>query len=592
MPVSPWIIIGSAFILGAVLVVMAWINLNREKAYITRILSEKGAALIKSFEAGARTGMRGDLGSQLKLQTLLQETAAQSDILYLTVTNASGTIVAHSAQERIGQQFLSPSSFQSLDPGPDIQTRILSPPDLPRAFLVYRAFSPLQAGPARTGMGPRPMPGWESGHMHGGMGRAHGMGGRFFGSRDFLQTTHYIFVGLEIEPWEEARAIDVRNTVVIAGVLLLLSLTGVVSLFWANRVQVSTQLLQDQQAFSAVVMTHLPVGLIVLDRRQTVSFVNRAFQDLAGKGRSLLGQRPQDALPEELIQLIQELETERIILEREVQCRFPGRAVPVSVSGAEIFSQEGLLLGKVLILRDLREVKALEDTVRRQEKMAAIGNLAAGVAHEIRNPLSSIKGYATYFKHKFKPGSSEQEAARILIQEVDRLNRTVTELLELSRPSHLDRQDVGLKDLIQRSLQLIEQDAEHKGIGIHFAPEDGDAMICADPDRLNQALLNLYVNALQAMDRGGRLMVRLGPHTMGEDVIQVSDTGPGIPAEQREKIFDPYFSTKKTGTGLGLAIVHKIIEAHGGRIHVQSQPGSGSTFTIALPKDEACPSKH
>jgi len=171
------------------------------------------------------------------------------------------------------------------------------------------------------------------------------------------------------------------------------------------------------------------------------------------------------------------------------------------------------------------------------------------------------------------------------------LNRTVTELLEFARPSQLDRQAVQLDDLIRRSLQFIEQDAEHKGVRIDFKHETDGQIICADPDRLNQALLNLYVNAIQAMDSGGQLNVSLGPHTRREAIIRVSDTGPGMPSEEQRKIFDPYFSTKKTGTGLGLAIVHKIIEAHGGRIKVHSLAGSGSTFIIVLPKEEVCPSK-
>jgi two-component system sensor histidine kinase HydH len=589
MPVSPWIVIGSAMILGIVLIVMAWFNLNREKAYITRILTEKGAALIKSFEAGARTGMRGDLGSQLKLQTLLRETAAQSDIVVLTVTDDSGTILAHSNEEQIGHTFLDLDRLGDLNPDKNIQSSILSVPQLPRAFLVYSTFTPLRTGAHRMGMGPGHMPDWQS--RHGGMGMHHGMGGHFFGSQDFLQNKHYIFVGLEIAPWEEARAIDVRNTVIIAGVLLLLGVAGVVSLLWANRVQVSTQLLQDQQAFSAEVMAHLPVGLIVLDRRKNITFVNQAFLDMVGNGGRFLGRDPQDVLPQDLVLLIQDFETEHIILEREVECQLQHTLVPLSVSGAKISSQDDVLIGWVLILRDLREVKALEETIRHHEKMAAIGNLAAGVAHEIRNPLSSIKGYATYFKSKFHPGSSEQEAARILIQEVDRLNRTVTELLEFARPSQLDRQTVQLDDLVRRSLQFIEQDAEHKGVRIDFKHNTDGQTICADPDRLNQALLNLYVNAIQAMDSGGQLNVSLGPHSSQEAIIRVSDSGPGIPSEEQGKIFDPYFSTKKSGTGLGLAIVHKIIEAHGGRIKVHSLAGSGSTFIIVLPKEELCPSK-
>jgi two-component system sensor histidine kinase HydH len=266
-----------------------------------------------------------------------------------------------------------------------------------------------------------------------------------------------------------------------------------------------------------------------------------------------------------------------------MECRFAGgRIVPVSVSASRIVNEVGDFVGEVMILRDLGEVRRLQDEVRRQENLAALGSLAAGVAHEIRNPLSAIKGLASFFAAQFEDGSDAQDAAGVMIQEVDRLNRAITELLDFARPTDLKPQSADLPALLDRSLKMIQQDAAAKNIRIELKINEGVCPAMIDPDRLTQCLLNLYLNAIEAMEDGGVLAVDCCPEDGGLK-ITVSDTGRGIAPEHLSKIFDPYFTTKKTGTGLGLAIVHKIIEAQLGRIKVESTPGRGSSFSIRLP---------
>jgi two-component system, NtrC family, sensor histidine kinase HydH len=234
-------------------------------------------------------------------------------------------------------------------------------------------------------------------------------------------------------------------------------------------------------------------------------------------------------------------------------------------------------------MRDLREIRRLQNEVRRQEKLAAMGGLAAGVAHEVRNPLSSIKALATFFAEQFEEGSESNEAAKVMVQEVDRLNRVITELLEFSRPTDLKRQVCEVKELINRSIQLIQQEAANKHIDIKVNLPESLCTAWIDPDRLTQCLLNLYVNAIQAMAGGGTLTVGGTPGEDGDVKIVVSDTGGGIPGDQVDKIFNPYFTTKGKGTGLGLAIVQKIVSDHGGSIAVQSANGQGASFSICIP---------
>ncbi len=215
------------------------------------------------------------------------------------------------------------------------------------------------------------------------------------------------------------------------------------------------------------------------------------------------------------------------------------------------------------------EVARLEGEVRRNEKMAAIGTLAAGVAHEIRNPLSSIKGYATYFSGLFPEGSEDKEAAVVMVNEVNRLNRVITDLLGLAKPSDVKLKPVTAQLIIQHVLRLVRQNASNRNVRINykFAPRVPEIM--ADMERLSQALLNLSLNALDAMGNGGELLIAISGGKKRVCII-VKDTGAGISKEVISKIFDPYFTTKRTGTGLGLPMVFKIVKGHSGRIGVSS----------------------
>jgi two-component system sensor histidine kinase HydH len=228
-------------------------------------------------------------------------------------------------------------------------------------------------------------------------------------------------------------------------------------------------------------------------------------------------------------------------------------------------------------------VRRLEQEVKRSQRLAAVGRLAAGVAHEIRNPLSSIKGFATYFKEKLQDVPEARDTAGIMIQEVERLDRVIGQLLEFARPSQLFTAPVRAADLVGHSLRLIEGDARAKGIELTSKIPENLPEINVDADRMSQVLLNLYLNAIQAMDAGGTLAIEVcRDETRKSTQILIRDNGPGIPDQDRERIFDPYFTTKPDGTGLGLAIVHKIIEAHGGEIDIESRPGQGTKVTVTL----------
>ena len=419
------------------------------------------------------------------------------------------------------------------------------------------------------------------------MMQRHGMGADSTGdwlSADKRQKL-LIVVGLDVTPFEEAIQSDIRTTVVLSVIMLVLGFGGFVSLFWMYSYRGARKSLQDTSAFADEVVSHLPVGLIATDRSGCITFFNAAAEKITGLKKTFtLNKNPKTILPDGLCGLQQKLDQGETISEQEMECVFSGtRKTAVSVSATRITNDSGDFVGQVLILRDLSEIRRLQDQIHRQEKLAAMGGLAAGVAHEVRNPLSSIKALATFFAGQFADGSQAREAAGVMIQEVDRLNRVITELLDFARPSDLNRQpnDIGL--LLSRSIQLIQQDAANKHIDIDLHTEKGVCAPWIDSDRLAQCLLNLYINAIQSMENGGTLTVRCTAAGTGDVNITVKDTGLGIPPDQLNKIFDPYFTTKKRGTGLGLAIVYKIIEAHQGQIAVHSATGQGTSFTITIP---------
>jgi two-component system sensor histidine kinase HydH len=239
----------------------------------------------------------------------------------------------------------------------------------------------------------------------------------------------------------------------------------------------------------------------------------------------------------------------------------------------------------VLLLKDLQEVYALRREIHRNQRLASVGRLAAGVAHEVRNPLSSIKGFATYFKERYREKPEDQQIAGIMIQEIDRLNRVIGQLLDFARPIKVAAKTVAVPQLVADSLKLVEARAKEKAIGIETTIVPQLLTVCLDPDRIKQVLLNLYLNALDAMEAGGRLSVSAAAEDHDRWIVfRVSDTGHGISKENQSQIFDPYYTTKSTGTGLGLAIAHNIVDAHGGRIEVVSTAGEGTTVTVRIPK--------
>jgi signal transduction histidine kinase len=236
----------------------------------------------------------------------------------------------------------------------------------------------------------------------------------------------------------------------------------------------------------------------------------------------------------------------------------------------------------------LRELRQIEEELRRKDRLAALGELSAGVAHEIRNPLGIIKSSAQVLAKNPAEKERVKELTGFIIEEVERLNRVITNFLDFARPRAMNKENVSVAAALDKSLRLCENRLKKANISVKKDFSTDNNTVFADGELLRQAFLNLFINAAEAMPGGGTLTIsarRRESDKEGKDFMEVivSDTGFGIPEEVRSKIFNPFFSTKENGSGLGLSIVHKIIESHNGEITLRTSPEKGTAFIISLP---------
>ncbi len=222
------------------------------------------------------------------------------------------------------------------------------------------------------------------------------------------------------------------------------------------------------------------------------------------------------------------------------------------------------------------------EQMKRAERMFAVGQLAAGLAHEIRNPLGSVAGAAGILQRNANLEPKHKECVEIINKESQRLNRLLTDFLDFARPRTPECQPIDVNALLDSVLKLAAHGIDMEGIHLRRDAGVPVPQIEGDPEMLEQMLLNLVMNAIQAMPGGGEIVVSAALH-QGKLLIRVRDQGCGIDAALRDKIFDPFFTTKESGTGLGLPVAHQIVEQHGGILTAEPNPDAGMTFSVALP---------
>jgi PAS domain S-box-containing protein len=354
--------------------------------------------------------------------------------------------------------------------------------------------------------------------------------------------------------------------------------------------------LHEQQEFARRLIESFPDLIVVLDRDCKFTFVSNRIREVLGLAPADLiglryGQRAHAedrAALDEMVQSIISGEKTNVTLEYRTQ-HVDGTWRMLRATAAPIGNPDGTVSGMVASLRDVTELNRLEQQVVQSEKLAAMGQMIAGVAHELNNPLTAILAVSDMLReHSDDPGHKRQ--LELLHQQARRAADIVQDLLSFARPPAPRKGRVQIADVLRRALHLHEYSLRRNNVSVDYLPERGIPDVVGDANQLIQVFLNLVVNAEQAIREvreGGTIRVRMGRGAAGEPTVwaSIQDDGPGIPPDILEKIFDPFFTTKRPGrgTGLGLSISMAIVREHGGEIEVQSAPGGGAVFLVTLP---------
>jgi two-component system sensor histidine kinase PilS (NtrC family) len=363
-------------------------------------------------------------------------------------------------------------------------------------------------------------------------------------------------------------------------------LTAYLSGYLSSRLEKTAQKLEeknldfrDLEFFNREVVENLPSGLFTTDISGTVMIFNRSAEIITGVKRDLLvGRKIYDILPIFTFPF-SEGRKEEVITVNGVQ-----KIIGLGVSPLRGVSEN--IKGFVAIFQDLTQLKKLEAGIKQKEKWAAIGELSSSIAHEIRNPLASLKGSIELLKEDTVAENYKERLMEIALQEMDRLNRIITDFLTYSRPTPPELQKIDIHKLLDETLDLLEN--VHQGdnvVSLRKTYTTGPIEATVDPQKMRQVFWNLGINAIESMPGGGTLTVSV-EDSESTVTIAFQDSGSGIEEKDIEKIFYPFFTTKERGTGLGLAIAYRIVEEHEGRLTVNSKPGLGTTFEVILPKKD------
>jgi len=560
-------IVAVGFILLVLISISTYRNLDRQKTIALSFLHRQGEGLILSLEASARTGMKSLMWQEVTLGSLLQETAKNRDIAYVYIIDEHGTVVHHSDPAKAGTIVDWKPDINAED---QIDTRITTLSDNTHIYELAKFFSPMYE-PTMLHHRNSQM-GLDSGHP----------------ASSHSHRGDSIILGMKMTAYAQARQADIQHAFIMAAIILILGSGALFFIFVIQNYYLVAKTLKQTKDYTREVVANMANGLISIDSEgKIVSFNLLALELLDIEESKAQGMDLTKVLDFELSGIQNTLINCVPVLDFEVyQQHEPGEMVPLALSATPIKNGKGGCNGAVIVLRDLREIKLLQEKVKRSEKLAAIGELAAGVAHEIRNPLSSIRGFAQFLRHSLKDKPQEKEYAETMVTEVDRINRVVTDLLTFARPMTVEMSPTDITELIEHSIRLVEADALSRDVNIQMNISDL-TKLPLDANQITQALLNLLLNALQTLPPKGN--IEIGAELNASDSrlhLWVKDDGPGIPGTQIEKIFEPFYTTREKGTGLGLSIVHKIVENHNGELRVDSPPigmPRGCCFSIMLP---------
>lgn len=356
---------------------------------------------------------------------------------------------------------------------------------------------------------------------------------------------------------------------------------------------------QNGRIYNDLLLDYLVNGVVATDMQRRITVCNREAERILRIHPRHLQRQSASALPESLLEIISRTFATHTEI-RDQQIVIPGRDgvedIPLNVGSTLFHGHTGEPLGVLLVFNDLTAVHKLEQQVRRTDRLASLGTLAAGMAHEIKNPLVTVKTFTQLLPERFDEEEFRASFTEMVGHEVTRIDTLVNQLLHFARPSKPSLLPIRIHPLICNTLNLISQSMKQKRISVTTSLDAECDLILGDADLLVQALINFLLNAIESMESDGSITIltkvaNINPATDNDQanekfaaiVLSIADTGPGIPSEHLQHIFDPFFTTKANGTGLGLSVAHEIVIKHNGSVDVESTLGHGSVFRLFFP---------
>lgn len=528
---------------------------REEMFYALYLRSESLAWAVEGVaRVAGRKGFAGDLASMLK------EMGRQPGIAWIAIVSNSGQIIMDSNPPLVGQQLYTAKEMAGLKAANYLKGRFS--PDDPQIFETWRSFLPQRLQ--------------ERHHAN-------------------VKGMDVIFVALDAASFANDLQKYRWQLWLMAFFAIMTLLSALALSHYIYHYRLSRRNLAETKALADQVIDSYPSPLLVLDQKGEVLLRNRPavrfFQPDLGQGK----------LPEppgfSWQKLFAALTPKCPLLEQELQWLLPtGELTPIILCAVRIDNTQPETTGYLVIVRELAQIRRLQQQLEESQRLSAMGKLASGIAHEIRNPLSSICGYACYLRKRLEHDPLGAATASLLEEESQRLNSALSDLLALVRKPKVRLAREDARQILEKIAALIRPDAEAREIQISIQCRQEEPPLFCDRDKLTQSLLNLALNAVQAMKQGGRLVLSGQwlargsadiPPAICADAgcwkLDVADNGPGIAPEAMAQLFTPYFTTRADGTGLGLAMVRQIVAAHNGLVMVASLPGHGATFSIYLP---------
>jgi len=401
----------------------------------------------------------------------------------------------------------------------------------------------------------------------------------------------YLVVGVNLEGYYNRLSQTRRRIILNYSIIMTLVLFGIYVIFKLQETYIVKKTLNEMKDYTAKLLETMDNAVISVDDKGKIKTFNRKSEEIFGKKREeVLNKDCQEVLNLNINEksLFKKCLLEKKNIAREIILDEKGLKKKIlDINTSFLTDESGEITGVVAVIRDVTEIKDLNEEVARHKRLAALGKLSAGIAHEIRNPLSSIRGLAQFVYNSFSRTDERKEDLKTIIQEVDRLNKLVVQVLDFAKLKKPNLTKFSLNDLIRNIAELFKLEIKNKQIKFNLELSPDISQIQADEDQVRQILMNVIINAIQAIPKKGEIKIITEKALLrGESAIKliIKDSGVGIPEKDFNQIFDPFFSTKEKGSGLGLSIVYKLTEAHQGEIKVESKEGEGTKFVIFLPQ--------